>query len=430
MRDCVQLITIPDIQNIRFSVSCIDINTLSVAFGWLIDELRTKKTNAEKVLVFCRKKSHVKDLYETFHEVLGTHSYVLRNGDEPMDDRTRLFAMYHKKMHHLIKDVVEKEFCKVDGTVRVVFCTIAFGMGVDVKGAYMVVHLGPSSTIDSYIQECGRVGRTNERMSHAILLKYSGCTRSKNIEKAMKNYVNNTELCRRSLLMKPFLANGTILNDNELPPIAGHMCCDVCAKKCICLCSCAGKCECNMACNSELFYSPLEASSIMSDKATMNDKMQSCFDDTTNSLRHTMFNEEIVANVRDELLQYRARLANYIPEEQLLTGVDIATGFSKVLIEQIVSKIWKIESLDALKKMITFFNEEHALQSWFIISNVKERVPLNQETANNSEECELEWHSSSTPAHTSDEDCYDSDSSGICRPKIYIDISESDSDTD
>ena len=71
MRDCVQLITIPDKQNIRFSVSCIDINTLSVAFGWLIDELRTKKTNAGKVLVFCRKKSHAKDLYETFHEVLG-----------------------------------------------------------------------------------------------------------------------------------------------------------------------------------------------------------------------------------------------------------------------------------------------------------------------------------------------------------------------
>ena len=42
-----------------------------------------------------------------------------------------------KRTHHLVKDVVEKEFCKVDGTVRVVFCTIAFGMGVDVKGAYL-----------------------------------------------------------------------------------------------------------------------------------------------------------------------------------------------------------------------------------------------------------------------------------------------------
>ena len=51
----------------------------------------------------------------------------------------------------------------------------------------LVLHLGPSSTIDDYIQECGRVGRTSERMSHAVLLKYSGCTRSKNITKTMKD---------------------------------------------------------------------------------------------------------------------------------------------------------------------------------------------------------------------------------------------------
>lgn len=99
-----------------------------------------------------------------------------------MDDRTRFFAMYHKKTNHLVKTVVEREFCKVNGTVRVVFCTIAFGMGVNVEGAYLAFHLGPSSTIDVYIQECGRIGRTSEKMSHAVLLKYSGCTRSRNIQ--------------------------------------------------------------------------------------------------------------------------------------------------------------------------------------------------------------------------------------------------------
>ena len=44
-------------------------------------------------------------------------------------------------------------------------------MGVDVQGAYLAIHLGPSSTIDDYIQECGRVGRSNEIMSHAVILK-------------------------------------------------------------------------------------------------------------------------------------------------------------------------------------------------------------------------------------------------------------------
>ena len=47
-----------------------------------------------------------------------------------MDDRSRLFAMYHKKTHSDVKKTVETQFCKEDGSVRVVFCTIAFGMGV------------------------------------------------------------------------------------------------------------------------------------------------------------------------------------------------------------------------------------------------------------------------------------------------------------
>ena len=38
-----------------------------------------------------------------------------------------------------------------------------------------------------------------------------------------------------------------------------HSCCDVCAKTCRCLCLCKGKCTCDNVCNSELFFSPVEA---------------------------------------------------------------------------------------------------------------------------------------------------------------------------
>ena len=124
MEDCVQLVTIPNKQNIKFSVATVNPDNLLNSFHWLIDEQKKKKENTQKVLVFCRKKSHVRDLYEVFHEALGSESYVLPTGQEPKDDRTRLFAMYHRKTHHLVKNVVEREFCKVDGTVRVVFCTI------------------------------------------------------------------------------------------------------------------------------------------------------------------------------------------------------------------------------------------------------------------------------------------------------------------
>ena len=59
--------------------------------------------------------------------------------------------MYHKKTHDLVKETVENEFCKADGLVRVVFCTIAFGMGINVKGADTVIHLGPSGSLERTI---------------------------------------------------------------------------------------------------------------------------------------------------------------------------------------------------------------------------------------------------------------------------------------
>ena len=72
------------------------------------------------IVVFCRRKEHVKELYELFHNSLGIKSYNRPNGNETLDDRCRLFAMYHKKTHDLVKETVENEFCKADGVVRVV----------------------------------------------------------------------------------------------------------------------------------------------------------------------------------------------------------------------------------------------------------------------------------------------------------------------
>lgn len=111
-------------------------------------------------------------------------------------------------------------------------------MGVSVKGAELVIHMGPSSALDDYLQECGRVGRDSNSTSHAVLLKYSGSTRSKNITKPMKEYVRNSTVCRRVLLMKPF-------SEESPKAVIGHSCCDICAESCTCLCTCPeSNCTC------------------------------------------------------------------------------------------------------------------------------------------------------------------------------------------
>ena len=37
------------------------------------------------------------------------------------------------------------------GSCRVLFATIAFGMGINISNIFLVIHLGPPSDIDDYL---------------------------------------------------------------------------------------------------------------------------------------------------------------------------------------------------------------------------------------------------------------------------------------
>jgi ATP-dependent DNA helicase RecQ len=82
-----------------------------------------------------------------------------------------------------VKDNIEKSMKIPDATLRVLACTTAFGMGVDCKGVRIVLHWGPPSDIEGYIQEVGRGGRDDET-SKAIL--YFDSKSLKNSDKAVK----------------------------------------------------------------------------------------------------------------------------------------------------------------------------------------------------------------------------------------------------
>lgn len=126
---------------------------------------------------------------------------------EPKDNGSSLSAMYHKRTQKLVKTTIEKEFCKPDGIVRVLFCSIAFGMGVNVRKIYLDIHIGPSADLDDYLQETGRIGRDSTQMSHAVLHKLQNWTGTKNISKDMRSYVNNTTKCRREYFWPNYLSH-------------------------------------------------------------------------------------------------------------------------------------------------------------------------------------------------------------------------------
>ena len=91
-----------------------------------------------------------------------------------------------------VKNHVLDQFGDDTKCLRILIATIAYGMGVNCKGVTRVIHFGPSKSIEAYMQESGRCGRSGEQ-SDALLL-YNGIN-VKAADSDMKNYIKATT-CR------------------------------------------------------------------------------------------------------------------------------------------------------------------------------------------------------------------------------------------
>ncbi len=68
--------------------------------------------------------------------------------------------MYHSSTPTYNKEVILKSMEIEDGTIRVVFATIALGMGVNFAGLNRTIHYGAPTAIEDYFQESGCAGRS------------------------------------------------------------------------------------------------------------------------------------------------------------------------------------------------------------------------------------------------------------------------------
>ena len=138
----------------------------------------------------------------------------------------RIVEMLHSKTPKTVKDNIIDSFPKKDGCVRVLFATIAFGMGIDAKGVTSVIHVGPSKNVESYVQESGRCGRDGEQSRAILLYNNRMCMFC---EKDIKEYVVSQK-CKRTFLQQHFDFDENMHSS----PLILHNCCDTCAKKCHC----------------------------------------------------------------------------------------------------------------------------------------------------------------------------------------------------
>ena len=99
--------------------------------------------------MYCRSRNLCSDLYIHFLDKSWycRLSYYPDGADEMSDNR--LFGIYHANTpdHNILRSMEQES-----GVVRVVFATVALGMGVNLAGVNRTIHYGAPSAIEDYYQ--------------------------------------------------------------------------------------------------------------------------------------------------------------------------------------------------------------------------------------------------------------------------------------
>jgi len=104
--------------------------------AWLANELQHKKINFPKTAVFISSINTVSDIYSWLKYKLKKNAYV---GGSASNDMC-MISMYHAHVSPDLQQHVLQHFRQPNSTIRLLVCSVAFGMGVEIKDVKRVIH--------------------------------------------------------------------------------------------------------------------------------------------------------------------------------------------------------------------------------------------------------------------------------------------------
>ena len=191
----------------------------------LMQQLKQEGQEFPLTLVYSNLET-TSDCYMYFSEMLGTEQY------EPPDAhpvaKNRMFTLFHAQYPNHERQRIITELASGTSKLRILFVTVAFGIGVDIQNIRQVIHIGVPYTMEEYFQEAGRCGRDGLPSKALVYYNAYDISRSKTkMADVMREFVTASK-CKREIILKYF---GYETPRRSLPQ---HTCCDYHRKTCDC----------------------------------------------------------------------------------------------------------------------------------------------------------------------------------------------------
>ena len=308
----------------------------------IVAELKAKKDQMPLTLIYGNLET-IAECFLYFSNNMGKDQYH-PSAAKPLA-KNRLFSQYHAEYPDHERNRIVEELVKGTCMHRILFVTIAFGLGIDCNNIRRVIHIGVPYTMEDYCQEVGRAGRDGLPARADLFYNSYDISKSrKNMSDVMREFVLSKQ-CKRKMILNYF--------DHDVPKNQNpaHMCCDFHSQQCSC-----DDCE-------------LAKAIADIDVDTPHEQVSAAHlpqDQSSEELKEVSFDAEVKAKIKMNLIQYRVNLQKQLGRSTV-GGISLSSGFAIELIDLTLQHLAQLTSVEKVQAILPVYSQEIATDIFHII---------------------------------------------------------------